>query len=307
MKKTILIFGVSSFVGSNLAQLLGDEYRIVGTYFQTPIDIPGVTCIPCDVLKKDYVFKILAIFKPHYTIYAAGLSSLKECNIFPKRADALNSAGASNCSMASERYGSKFIYLSSCFVLGGENLNYKESDTPFPTSVYGTTLSTTEFYVQRSCLNYLILRCSPLYGRSYNPLHPNWFETIQASFAKNQTFTADDSVRTGFMDIYIFSRVLKSLLNHGVTNKLLQVSTRDSMTRYEFARAYARIFKKDENLVQPSAGTFPVDNSPKRMQSKNTSGDQYFKLDVTNLETILGTKIPAVEDSLKLTHQRLGA
>lgn len=307
MKKTIMIFGISSFVGSNLAQMLGDDYRIVGTYFKTPIEIKGVTCIPCDVLKKDYVYKMLAIFKPHFTIYAVGLSSLKECSLFPKKADALNSAGASNCSVASERFGSRFIYLSSCFVLGGEELLYKESDTPFPTSVYGNTLSSTEFYIQRSCLNYLILRCAPLYGRSYNPLHPNWFETIQSSFARNQSFLADDAVWTGFLDIYLLGKILVSLIEQGVTNKLLQISSKDSMSRYEFAKLYAKVFKKDENLIQPSTGSFPTDGNARRGHGGDASSKQFYRLDVSNLESILGVKMPSIEESMQLTYQRFSS
>lgn len=307
MKKTVLIFGISSFVGSNLAQLLGDEYRVIGTYHQTPVNIPGVTCVPCDVLKKDYVFKLVAIFKPDFTIYAAGLSSLSECDRFPKRADALNSAGAVNCTVASERFGSKFIYISSCYVLGGEDIMYKESDTPFPTTVYGTSLSSTEFYIQRSCLNYLILRSSPLYGRGYNPGRPTWFEMLQSACAKGTSFGVDDAVATGFLDITLFAKILKTLMALGVTNKLLQVSSNNSMTRFEFARAYARVFHHDEGIIQPTSGTFPVDTGPRKTQQRAVASNQFYKLDVANLEGILGVRVPTVEDSLRLTHQRFNA
>src|SRR5688572_27476615 len=121
MKKTVLIFGVSSFVGSNLALMLKDDYRVIGTYHKTPVEIPGITCYPCDVLKKDYVMNLTGLFKPDFTIYAIGLSSLTECKNFPKLADALNTNGAINACTASERYGSKFIFISSSYVLGGED------------------------------------------------------------------------------------------------------------------------------------------------------------------------------------------
>ena len=38
-KKTILIFGISSFLGSSLADILKEKYRVVGTYYNTPVDI----------------------------------------------------------------------------------------------------------------------------------------------------------------------------------------------------------------------------------------------------------------------------
>lgn len=301
MKKTIMIFGVSSFVGSNLVEMLKDEYRIIGTYHKTPVSIPGVTCLPCDVLKKDYVSSIVARFRPDLTIYAVGMSSLKECKLSPKQADALNSAGAVNCCMAADRFGSKFIFFSSAFVMGGEDTLYREGETPFPNTVYGTTLSSTEFYVQRSSLNYLILRCPVLYGRGYNPVQHNWFENLQTAFAKGEPVFVDDTVHTGFMDIQIMIRILKATLAKDVTNRLFHVSSRDFMTRYEFARLYAKVFRKDEGLIQKSAGRFPVEKN----KSQDDKSGFYYRLDTANLEGFLNTPMPSVEESLAVTYKRL--
>lgn len=303
MKKTILIFGVSSFVGSNLLEGLKDEFRIIGTYHKTPVSIPGITCIPCDVLKKDYVSNIVARFRPDITIYAIGMSGLKDCHLHPKQADALNSAGAVNCCVASERYDSKFVYISSSYVLGGEDTFYREGDTPFPNTAYGNTLSSTEFYVQRSCLNYLILRCCPLYGRSFNPAHSNWFEYLQSAFAKGEPILVDDSVHTGFLDIQILVRVLKATLSKEVTNRLFHVSSKDFMTRYEFARLYARIFKKDESLIQRTTGKFPVD----KKKSNDENANFFFRMDTSNIEEFLNAKLPRIEDSLHVTYKRLNS
>ena len=51
-KKTVVIIGASSFVGSNIAEAFAKEYRVIGTYFNTPVKIPGVLMIKCDVLEK---------------------------------------------------------------------------------------------------------------------------------------------------------------------------------------------------------------------------------------------------------------
>lgn len=306
MKKTVLIFGISSFVGSNLALMLKDEYRVVGTYYKTPIEIPGVTCYPCDVLKKDYVSKLTGLIKPDFTIYAIGLSSLTECKLNPKLADALNTVGTVNSCSASERYGSKFIYISSSFVLGGEDQLYKEGDTPFPNTVYGNSLSSSEFWIQRSCLNYLILRCSPLYGRSYGPRHPNWFETLQANFVQNQAIQADDTVTTGFLDVMIVGKILKAMLDLRVSNRLFQISSRDYMTRYQFALLMAKTFRKDENLIQRTSATFPAEQSSK-IGAKAPSSAYFFRMDTFNAEDFLGLKMPSIEESLQLTHKRLSA
>jgi dTDP-4-dehydrorhamnose reductase len=302
MKPTILIFGVSSFVGSNLLELLQEEFRIVGTYYKTPVSIPGVTCIPCDVLKKEYVANITARFRPDMTIYAVGMSSLKDCQLYPKQSDALNSAGAVNCCVAAERYDAKFVYISSAFVFGGDNALFSEGETPFPNTAYGNSLSSTEFYIQRSCLNYLILRCSTLYGRGFNSRHGNWFEYLQSALSKGEPFMADDSVRTGFLDIELMIKVLKGVLLTNVTNRLFHISSKDHMTRYEFAKAYAKTFRKDGELVQKVDGIFPVE------KNKNSEPiEYYYRLNTFNIEEFLNIKMPTIEESLQVTYKRLNA
>ncbi len=304
MKKTILIFGISSFVGSNLAVLLRDEYRIIGTYHNNIVNIPGITCLPCDVLKKDHVLNVTAIFKPDYTIYSVGMSNLSECQLDPKMADALNSLGAVNCSMASERYGSKFIYISSGFVLEGGNILHKEEDTPFPMTVYGSALLSAEFYIQRSCLNYLILRCAPIIGRSANPHRHTWFEHLQANLAQKNSFLVDNFIETGFVDVYTLASILKKILTVITENSLVHISSKDSMTRFEFAKLYAKIFNKDSSLLQAGAGNFPVDNT-KRSSESTDDNHHYFKLDTTMVENMIQMKMPMVEEMLQLTYSKL--
>jgi dTDP-4-dehydrorhamnose reductase len=295
-----MIFGVSSFIGSNLLEHLKNEFRIIGTYFKTPVNVPGVICIQCDVLKRDFVSSLVARFRPDIIIYAVGISSLTECQRNPKHADALNSAGAVNCCTAADRYNVKFVYLSSAYVLAGENVNYREGETPLSNTVYGTTLSSTEFYIQRSSLNYLILRCSSLYGRSYNPQRKTWFESLQSKLSRGEKVFVDDSIHTGFLDIEICYNYLKMILNNDVTNRLFHVSSKDLMTRFSFAKAYARAFKKDENLIERENCHFPSEKG-----NKEEHPSFYYQLDTTNLEEFLSIKCPTIEESLSYTYRKL--
>jgi dTDP-4-dehydrorhamnose reductase len=301
MRKTVMIMGISSFVGTNLALMLKDEFRVVGTYHTTPVDFPEVMCLPCDVLKKDYVQRIISTVKPDFVIYAAGMSSLTECKQNSKLADALNSAGAINCMSAAERTGARFVYISSGFVMEGQNVLYKESDTPFPSSTYGTTLASTEFYIQRSSLNYFILRCPVLYGRSLNVKHENFFELMQRKIAKGESYSVDGSTVTGFLDVTIMAELLKACLINNVQNRLLQISSSDTMTRFDFARKYAEVFKKDENFILRADIKFPDDAG----KGKEKLVGYSFKMDSTNIETFLGIKMPSVEDSLRVSFKRL--
>jgi dTDP-4-dehydrorhamnose reductase len=95
--------------------------------------------------------------------------------------------------------------------------------------------------------------------------------------------------------------VLKSIIDLNITNRLLHVSSSDFMTRYEFAKIYAKVFKKDENLIHPMPGNFPVDKN----KSHGEKSKYYYKLNTTNIETMIGIRMPTIESSLNSTYKRL--
>ncbi len=304
MRKTVLIFGVSSFLGSNLVEALGQDYRIVGTYNTTPVRVPGMLTVRCDVLKKDTVQRLVALFRPHITIYAGGMSSLSACHANPKLADALNSAGLTNVCSSAERVGSKFIFISSSFVLSGEDIVYHESDTPFPGTSYGSSLASSEFYVQKSCLNYIIFRSCPLYGRAFHPTRRNWFEPIETALAQGQQVGIDDTVLHGHLDVHILAKLIKLGIEKNVTNRLFQITSKDIMSRYDFARLYCQVFGKDENLVVRAQWPLPLDDS----QYRSKALEKYnFRMDTKNAEEFFSLRMPTVEESLKATKKRLAS
>jgi len=302
-KKTVLIFGLSSFLGSNIAENLKDKYKVVGTYFNTPVNIPGVLSIKCDVHSKETVQKVVYLFKPDITIYTIGLTDLNGCQEFPKVADALNTAGVFNVSMASERYKSKFIYFSSSFIFSGEDITYKENDSPTPTSVYGNTIASSEFYIQKSCLNYIIFRCCPIFGRSNNTNDLKWVEAIERNEFLGQKISCDNKVYTGFIDVYTLCDILDKAIKSNITNKLLQLTSKNIMNRYEFAHHYIEEFGGNTGLLSKGDWHFP--RTENQMAQHNLSDELKFKMDTYNLEKELSMTVPTIEESIKHYKQKL--
>lgn len=302
-KKTVLIFGVSSFVGSNLAEFLKKDFRVVGTYNKNSIQIPGVLTLPCDVLNKDEVQLILFASKPDITIYAVGLSSIFECSKQEQLADALNTSGLFNVAEYSQRYKSQICYISSGFVFSGESKKYIEMDIPDPSTVYGKSQAAAEFYVQKTSLNYLIFRCSRLYGRSINPLRPGFFENMQKKLKLGQNVMMDSSIKMGFIDIYFLAMIIKMCIDKGVVNRLFQISSQDVMSYYDFAKMYCRIFHEPEDLIVKGKWPYPI---LLNQAAVTRSDDLNFKLDLSNIESFLNISLPTIEESLTMTLKRFG-
>lgn len=302
-QKTIMIFGVSSFLGSSLAELLKDDYRVVGTYFETPVSIPGVLALKCDVHNKEMVQKMTYIFKPDITIYTIGLTDLEACQEYPKVADALNTAGVFNVSAASERYGSKFIYFSSSYIFSGEDTLFRENDTPMPSSVYGNNVASSEFYIQKSCLNYVILRCCPIIGRSFNVNTLSWMEALEKNSFFNNKITCDTKVYTGFVDIWFIVDILKNVIETNITNRLFQVSSSDLMNRYEFAQKYMEIFGGNTALLSKGDWRFP--RTENQIALQGIGEELFFRMDTSNIESSLRTDMPTIEEILQKAHSKL--
>lgn len=301
-RKTILIVGINSFVGSNLAEFFRKDYRVVGTYHKKIQQLPGVLTLPCDVLNKDEVQLVLYAFKPDIVLYCVGLTSLQDCADMPNGSDALNSAGLFNMAEMAPRYGSRIIYFSSQYIFSGANKNYNEMDNADVITQYGKSQASSEFYLQKSSLNYLIIRCSKLYGRGVSPLRDTWFEQLQKNIKKSQTVAYDDYIHQGFLDVYYLGMVLKMCIDKNISNRLIHFSSQDTMTYYEFAKTYAEVFHESTGLISAGKWHFPI--------LKNTMMDKieeklYYKIDVLNIEGLLKIKMPTIRESIEFTQRRL--
>lgn len=300
-RKTVLIIGVNSFVGSNLAEFFRKDYRVVGTYHKKNHPLPGILTLPCDVLNKDEVQLVLYAFKPDFVLYCVGLSSLQECSQRPNVCDALNSVGLFNMAELAPRYGARIVYFSSQYVFAGINKNYNEVDNPDVITQYGKAQASSEFYLQKSSLNYLIFRCCKLYGRGITPLRNTSFEQMQKNLKNNQSDTYDDFVHQGFFDIYYLGMILKMCIDKNVSNRLVHFSTQDTMTHYEFAKLYCEIFNESDGIINKGKWAFPF---AKGANIEKREEHLHYKLDVLNIEGLLKIKMPTIRESLEFSYKR---
>ncbi|EQC43557.1 sugar nucleotide-binding protein [Bacteriovorax sp. Seq25_V] len=303
-RKTVLIFGISSFVGSSLAEFFKKDYRVVGTYNDTPVTIPGVMTIPCSVLSKEEVQLIMFSTRPDITIYAAGMSSIVDCALEEGRADALNTSGLFNVVEYCQRYKSQIIYISSNFVFAGEDKSYLEMDIPDPNTVYGRTQASAEFYIQKTSLNYLVFRSCKLYGRNISPRKSGWFEKLQDYTHFRKQMTVDDYVSVGFLDVSYLGMIIKMCVDKGIQNRLFQISSADKMTHYEFAKTYTKVFGETDHNITKGKWSYPV-MATAHAAAASSDNKLHFKLDVTNAEGFLNLKFPTIEESLEFTFRRL--
>lgn len=166
---------------------------------------------------------------------------------------------------------------------------------------YGKSQASSEFYLQKSSLNYLIFRCSKLYGRGVSPLRESWFEQLQRNIKNNVSATYDDFIHQGFADVYYLGMILKMCIDKNVANRLVHFSSQDTMTYYEFAKTYAEIFNESDGLINKGKWQLPI---LKSTSIERIDEHLHFKIDVLNMEGLLKIKMPTIRESLEFTLKR---
>ena len=298
-KKTILICGVSSFLGSNLARFLRQDYRVIGTYYSNPIHIEGVFTIPCDITSRDNIKLLLYKFKPTYVVYCIGVSSLTEGAKNGAKVDALNINSMMGICEMGHKYRIKIIFFSSGYVFSGEDRNFLEIDIPDSNTHLGIKQLTTELFLQKNILDFLIFRTCRLYGRGMQPFRPNFFERFEYNSSQKKITHCDDNVVMGFIDVCYLAMILKLCLKNNIHNRILHISSKDFMTTYEFFKKYCDIFSISENYISKTKSFFPHVTLYNKIQE-----NFFYKLDGSNVERIFNVSIPTIEESLKFTFKR---
>ncbi len=295
-KKTVLIFGISSFIGSNLAESLKDEFRVVGTYFESEIRYRGIFTIKCDIANSALVSGIVNLTRPDIVIYCVGEKSLEICHENLQRSDSLNANGVFNVLNALDAFNAKFFYFSSALIYSGGDKEHLEENTPISNNAYGGSVASAEFYIEKSYLNYVILRVPKVFGKESNQKNSNLIELIISKSIKQEALELSDNVLYGFINVAELSKIIKSCIENNITNQKLNLNSSDLMTEYEFAKEVIDVFNlKNVNLIKHSK-VFPINNNIPNLKLRDNK--LCFSLSVNKAKKDISFKPKSIKESI---------
>ena len=292
--KSILIIGGSGFVGNHLAARLKDGYKVYTTYFRKPVTIPGVTSIPMDVENRNWVKRVVYTTQPNVVIYLAGSNDLQEAEKNARTCERLHADGPTTMAGSTDIMQPRFIYLSNSYVFDGSKGNYHEHDTILPGTVLGRMKSGGENAMKSKCLNYIILRSSPVFGRG-NGMNLSFFDRLRMSLDRGNRIELSTDELHAFAPIDGLCDVIIRLIGSGVKNRVLHYGGLTKMNHFQFGQAFAKQFGYDPNLVIA------------RTASKNTDGAPLFdfSLNFTQCVDILKVKPFLLEEGFDLIQKNL--
>lgn len=250
--RSVLIFGVSGFVGTQLALHLRDQYKVYGCYHSHPVRIPGVSCFPMKIDDRDWVKRIAYLSRPDAIIYAAGSNDMNLAEADPRITESAHVGGPALVAEVADILQPKFIYLSNCLVFDGSRGNYKISDTVLPSTALGKSKVGGENYVRGRCMNWMILRSGPLMGRG-NGIHLSFLDHLRMGLENGVRMEIPHHDLYNFLPIEHLKEAVSKVIEGAVRNKILHLGTLTKLSYYEFAKSYAEAFGYPSHLVAPAA------------------------------------------------------
>ncbi|MDW1575878.1 dTDP-4-dehydrorhamnose reductase [Vibrio sp. Vb2880] len=157
-----MIVGAKGQVGQCLSRALKNRKEVeVFEYDKELLDISDFRLVDETVreVSPNVIFNTAA--------YTAVDKAEREADLCYK----INADGPKNLAIASERYNSLLLHISTDYVFDGDKVTpYLESDTPNPQSIYGKSKLAGEEAVRAYCKKYIILRTAWVfseYGRNF--------------------------------------------------------------------------------------------------------------------------------------------
>lgn len=236
----VLVTGAQGQLGTDMVLCLERypaQYQVFG-YGRSDLDIT-------DVIQ---VAKTFEQVKPDVVIHTAAYTQVDQAETDRDRAFAINALGTSNVVVQTEKFGAKFVYISTDYVFDGQKgTPYSETELTNPQSVYGQSKRAGEEFVISLSSKYFIVRTSWIYGKYGG----NFVKTMLTLGNEGKPLTVvDDQIGspTYTEDLARFLMMLIETERYGIYH----ATNSGSCSWYEFAK---RIFEEARMQVELSSCT----------------------------------------------------
>lgn len=285
-KTRVLITGASGLLGSNLVRHYSSHSECTGWYGNNPVNFADATTLRMDITDRSSTSRAIQSEQPNLIIHCAAATDVEWCERNPERAKSINEDATQLLAEAAAAIGAKFVFISTDSVFDGIAGNYSESDTPQPLNSYAAGKVRMESVVASVNPEALIIR-SYFYGHSPAGTRSLLEWVLTRALAGNAVPGFTDSHITP-ISVLDFATSLDAAIE-SKSSGLLHLGSKDSISKFEFARLVMERYNCDMSLLRPIS----VDDA-----GLNANRPRDTSLDVQLLESILGRPAPTVRDGI---------
>jgi len=184
--KTLLIVGVETVVGANLAASWSDRARVIGLSAGPEINISGCEMGTCERASADVVRRWLNQTQATHVVYC-GVASRSS---WEPAAKTMEDPAASIWANGAAEAGAHFTLISSDAVFSGPWMFHEENSKSLCASKNADAIRECEEEVSESCPKSLIVRTNA-FGWSPVGLNGGWLEALLTSLENNDSADID--------------------------------------------------------------------------------------------------------------------
>ena len=244
----ILIIGGSGMIGSYLIRSCKNEgYDTEFTFYKNkPKNKQGYFL---DITKREDTIELIKKINPSIVVLTSAITNMDLCERDSNLSKITNVVGTQNVVDGCKRVNSKLVYLSTSAVFDGIKSEYSEVDIPSPNNTYGLTKLEGEKIVQKSGLEFLIIRTDQPYGWPEQSQHANSVVRVIEHLKNNTIFRE-------IIDWYntpTYIPDLTSAIMYLIKNNLVgifHITGSDFLNRYDSAVLIAEVFKLENKLLK---------------------------------------------------------
>ena len=263
-----LVTGGTGLLGTALLETAPPGWDVVATFHSRPPAEPWRGLFhQLDVRDAAAVRTLVAAVRPDVVIHTASVGSVEDAERRPEEVRAVNLGGTQAVGRACEEQGARLVFISSNAVFDGTRPPYAEGDPVLAVNRYGGIKIEAEAWIRERCralaaiIRPILLYGWPLPGGRGNVV-TRWLESLE----ERRPIEVDPRLWTMPLLAANAAAAVWAAAGHARTG-IYHVAGADRLPLMEFARRVARVFHRDERLIQPASAAFVAQFAPRPLDT----------------------------------------
>ncbi len=289
----LLVTGATGLLGLNLSLVASKQgHSVTGLAHSRRLQGVPFDFMSLDLLNIGDALKAIKSVRPEAIIHCAAIANMDTARNKPDMTLQLNGEIPGVLADAADRWGIRFLHISTDAVFDGQKGGYVESDPTNPLSIYACTKMAGERAVLDANQNAIIARVvffgwSLSGSRSLSEFFYNHLKVEEPVKGFTDTF---------FSPLYVedLASILVEMVETDLTG-LFHVVSPEKLSKYDFGLRIATRFGFDPGLVEPVRGG-DINRGASRSLNLHLRPDK--------VQGALGYDLPSVDEGINRLYQR---
>ncbi len=248
----ILVTGSNGLLGQKLVELISSrpDHHLIATAKSKliPVMLKGEFHL-LDITSRTAIEEVIRKTKPDVVINTAAMTQVDQCETEREKCWQANVEAVRYLAEACRMNQVHLVHVSTDFIFDGSHGPLDENEKPNPLSYYGESKLAGELVIQKSVIDWAILRTVLVYGVTQDMSRSNIVLWVKKSLEEGKTINVvNDQWRTPTLaeDLAMGCFLAAAKKAKGIFN----VSGEEMLTPYDIAIATADFFKLDKSLIK---------------------------------------------------------